>query len=60
MALYGLVKILKLRVGSGRLCVGPRRLSGWVCLKSVWWEGGWVGQVGKLARWLGSSGDLGK
>ena len=53
MALYGLVKILKLHVGSGRLSVGSgrlfvisRRLSGWVGLKS----GGWVGQMGGLGR----------
>ena len=50
MALYGLVEILKLHVGSGRLCVGSGRLcvgsgrlSGWVDLKS----GGWVGQMGR-------------
>ena len=49
MALYGLVKILKLHVGSerlcvgsGRLCVGSGRLSVWVGLKS----GGGVGQMG--------------
>ena len=49
MALYGLVEILKLHVGSGRLyvgsgrlCVGSGRLSRRVGLKSV----GWVGQTG--------------
>ena len=29
-------------MGSGRLCVGSGRLSGWMSLKS----GGWVGQMG--------------
>ena len=57
MAWYGLVEILKLHVGSGRLSVGSGRLSlssgrlslgsgrlsGWVDLKS----GGWVGQMGR-------------
>ena len=59
MALYGLVEILKLHVGSGRLCVGSGRLcvgsgrlSGWVDLKS----GGWVGQMGGAFRWVGMSG----
>ena len=49
MALYGLDKILKLHVGSGRLSVGSGRLcvdfgrlSGRVGLKS----GGWVGKMG--------------
>ena len=49
MALYGLVEILKLYLGSGRLsvgswrlCPGSVRLSGGVGLKS----GGWVGQMG--------------
>ena len=62
MAFYGLVEILKLHVGSGRLSVGSRRLcagsgrlSGWVGSKS----GGWVGQVGKFVRWLCSSGRSG-
>ena len=50
MAWYGLVKILKLCVGSGRLSVGSGglflgsgRLSRWIGLKS---GGGWVGQMG--------------
>ena len=62
MAWYGLVEILKLHVGSGRLSVGSGRLSlgsgrlsGWIGFKS----GGWVGQVGKFVRWLGSSGGSG-
>ena len=49
MAWYGLVEILKLHVGSGRLSVGSGRLSlgsgrlsGWIGFKS----GGWVGQMG--------------
>ena len=49
MAWYGLGKILKLCVGSGRLYVGSGRLSlgsgrlsGWMGLKSD----GWVGQMG--------------
>ena len=43
MALYGLVKILKLQVGSGRLCVGSGRL----CVGSVGYLCGWVlNQVG--------------
>ena len=56
---YGLVKILKLHVGSGRLYVGSGRLyvgsgrlSGWVGLKS----GGWVGQMGGQVRWVSLSG----
>ena len=52
MAWCGLVKIMKLHVGSGRLYVGSGRLSGWMGLKSC----GWVGQVGGYVRWLGSSG----
>ena len=42
-------------MGSGRLCVVSERLSGWVGRKD-----GWVGQVGKYVRWLGSSGGSGK
>ena len=49
MAWYGLFKILKLLVGSGRLSVGSARLSlgsgrlsRWLGLKS----GGWVGKMG--------------
>ena len=49
MAWYGLVEILKLHIGSGRLSVGSGRFSlgsgrlcGWMGLKS----GGWVGQMG--------------
>ena len=42
VAWYGLVKFLKLHVGSGRLSVGSGRLSGWMGLK----PGGWVGQMG--------------
>ena len=49
MAWYGLVEILKLHVGSGRLSVGSgrlsvgsRRLSGWVGLKSG-------GRIGKMS-----------
>ena len=49
MVCYGLVEILKLHVGSGRLSLGRGRLSlgsgklsGWTGLKS----GGWVGQLG--------------
>ena len=42
MAWCGLVEIMKLHVGSGRLYVGSGRLSGWMGFKS----GGWVGQMG--------------
>ena len=42
MAWCGLVEIIKLHEGSGRLYVGSGRLSGWMGLKS----GGWVGQMG--------------
>ena len=58
MAWYGLVEILKLHVGSGRLSLGRGRLSlgsgklsRWTVLKL----GGWVGQVDGYVRWLGTS-----
>ena len=43
MALYGLVKILKLHVGSGRLSVGSGRLSV---------------SSGRLSAWVSKSGRL--
>ena len=46
MALYGLVEILKLHIGSGRLSVGSGRLSGGMGLKSD----GWLGQMGGSLR----------
>ena len=50
MACCGLVEIMKLHVGSGRLYVGSERLSGWMGLKS----GGWIGQMGGQVRWVGT------
>ena len=57
MAWYGLVKILKLHVGSGRLSVGSGRLSGWLgdMGKSCWW----VGQMGGSVRWVRKAGQVG-
>ena len=46
MACCGLVEIMKLHVGSGRLYVGSGRLSGWMGLKSGGWTDGWEGQMG--------------
>jgi len=70
MALYGLVEILKLHLDLGRLSVGSGRLYAGSGLWEVIWVGefktrwmgridGWVGQMGKFVRWLGSSGGSG-
>ena len=49
MAWYGLVEILKLHIGSGRLSVGSGRFSlgsGRLCGGMGLKLGGWVGQMG--------------